>query len=56
MWVDRMISLGQFGLIDNVLDGSVEADGLVAKLMTRQQIDQWFENWYRSVWQAERIA
>tara|TARA_R100001509_G_C4865131_1_gene214796 strand:+ start:1168 stop:1518 length:351 start_codon:yes stop_codon:yes gene_type:complete len=55
-WVDRMISLGQFGFIDHVLDGSVEADGLVANLMTRQQIDQWFENWHRSVWQAERIA
>ena len=56
MWVDRMISLGVFGFIDHVLDGSVEADGLVANLMTRQQIDQWFENWHRSVWQAERIA
>jgi len=56
MWVDRMISLGVFGFIDHVLDGSVEADGLVANLMTHPQIDEWFEKWHASVWQSERIA
>ena len=56
VWVDRMISLGVFGLIDKVLDGSVEADGLVAKHMTHQQIDEWFEKWHASVWQSERIV
>ena len=38
-WVDRMISLGQFGLIDDVLD---------ADAMTHKEIDQWFENWHAS--------
>ena len=38
-WVDRMISLGQFGFIDDVLD---------ADAMTHQEIDQWFENWHAS--------
>ena len=55
-WVDRMISLGVFGFIDHVLDGSVEADGLVANLMTHPQIDEWFEKWHASVWQSERIV
>ena len=44
MWVDRMISLGVFGLIDKVLDP--------AGAMTHQEIDQWFENWHASETQS----
>jgi len=43
MWVDRMISLGQFGLIDTVLD---------ADAMNHQEIDTWFENWHASETQS----
>ena len=43
MWVDRMISLGVFGFIDDVLD---------ANAMTHQEIDQWFENWHASETQS----
>ena len=42
-WVDRMISLGVFGFIDDVLD---------ADAMTHQEIDQWFENWHASETQS----
>ena len=55
MWVDRMISLGVFGLIDTVLDGSVEADGYVAELCTHDQIDKWFENWHASVYETQSV-
>ena len=55
MWVDRMISLGVFGFIDTVLDGSVEADGLDAKHMTHQEIDAWFENWHASVYGTQSV-
>ena len=51
-----MISLGVFGLIDKVLDGSVEADGLVARLCTHDQIDKWFENWHASVYKTDDIT
>jgi len=54
-WVERMISLGVFGLIDKVLDGSVEADGLVAKHCTEDQIDKWFENWHASVYETQSV-
>jgi hypothetical protein len=54
-WVERMISLGQFGLIDKVLDGSVEADGLVAKHMNHQEIDRWFENWHAAVYETQSV-
>ena len=50
-----MISLGVFGFIDTVLDGSVEADGLVAKHMTHQEIDAWFENWHASVHETQSV-
>ena len=43
VWVDRMISLGVFGFIDDVLD---------ADAMTHQEIDQWFENWHASETQS----
>jgi hypothetical protein len=43
VWVDRMISLGVFGFIDDVLD---------ANAMTHQEIDQWFENWHASETQS----
>ena len=43
VWVDRMISLGVFGLIDTVLD---------AEAMTHQEIDAWFENWHAAETQS----
>lgn len=43
VWVDRMINLGVFGFIDDVLD---------ADAMTHQEIDQWFENWHASETQS----
>ena len=55
MWVDRMMSLGVFGLIDKVLDGSVEAGGALSSEMTHQQIDAWFENWHASVYETQSV-
>ncbi len=46
VWVDRMISLGVFGFIDDVLD---------ANAMTHQEIDQWFENWHASVYETQSV-
>ena len=46
VWVDRMISLGVFGFIDDVLD---------ANAMTHQEIDQWFENWHASVHETQSV-
>ena len=54
-WVDRMISLGVFGLIDKVLDGSIEADGALSSEMSHQEIDAWFENWHASVYGTQSV-
>jgi len=55
VWVERMISLGVFGFIDTVLDGSVEAGGALSSEMTHQEIDQWFENWHASVHETQSV-
>jgi len=54
-WVERMISLGQFGFIDKVLDGSVEAGGALSSEMNHQEIDAWFENWHASVYNTQSV-
>ena len=54
-WVERMISLGQFGFIDKVLDGSIEAGGALSSEMSHQEIDQWFENWHASVHETQSV-
>ena len=55
MWVEGMINLGVFGLIDKVLDGSVEAGGALSSEMNHQEIDKWFENWHASVYETQSV-
>ena len=54
-WVEGMINLGVFGLIDTVLDGSVEAGGALSSEMNHQEIDEWFENWHASVYGTQSV-
>ena len=55
MWVEGMINLGVFGLIDKVLDGSIEAGGALSSEMNHQEIDEWFENWHASVYGTQSV-
>jgi hypothetical protein len=55
MWVKRMISLGVFGLIDTVLDGSIEAGGALSSEMNHQEIDEWFANRHASVYGTQSV-